>query len=128
MYDYKESVKQDVLEYIKENPEYLKSSNKDELEEELNDSLWTEDSVTGNASGSYTFNAYKAEENLNGNWGLLQEALEEFECNELNPIEQGAEWCDVTIRCYLLSSCIAEAMDEIDKETLEKIFEQNKGE
>lgn len=71
MYDYRENVKQDVLEYIEENAGYLKASNKDELEEELYDSLWTTDSVTGNASGSYTFNTYKAEENLNGNWGLL---------------------------------------------------------
>lgn len=78
MYDYRENVKQDVLEYIEENAGYLKASNKDELEEELYDSLWTTDSVTGNASGSYTFNTYKAEENLNGNWGLLQEALEDF--------------------------------------------------
>lgn len=123
MYDYRESVKQDILEYIKENTEYLKASDKDELEEELNDSLWTEDSVTGNASGSYTFNTYKAEENLNGNWGLLQEALEEFGCDELNPIEKGAEWGDVTVRCYLLSSCISEVIEELDKEILDRIFE-----
>lgn len=47
MYDYRENVKQDVLEYIEENVGYLKASNKDELEEELYDSLWTTDSVTG---------------------------------------------------------------------------------
>lgn len=128
MYDYRENVKQDVLEYIEENAGYLKVSNKDELEEELYDSLWTTDSVTGNASGSYTFNTYKAEENLNGNWGLLQEALEDFGCDELNPIEMGAEWCDVTIRCYLLCPCIAEVIEELDKEVLDKIFEQNKDE
>lgn len=128
MYDYRENVKQDVLEYIEENVGYLKASNKDELEEELYDSLWTTDSVTGNASGSYTFNTCKAEENLNGNWGLLQEALEDFGCDELNPIEMGAEWCDVIIRCYLLRPCIAEVIEELDKEVLDKIFEQNKDE
>lgn len=95
MYDYRENVKQDVLEYIEENAGYLKASNKDELEEELYDSLWTTDSVTGNASGSYTFNTYKAEENL---------------------------------RCYLLCPCIAEVIEELDKEVLDKIFEQNKDE
>lgn len=31
-------------------------------------------------------------------------------------IENGAEWADVTIRCYLLSQCLDEAMDEIDDE------------
>lgn len=30
MYDYRENVKQDVLEYIEENAGYLKASNKDE--------------------------------------------------------------------------------------------------
>lgn len=128
MYDYRENVKQDVLDYIEENAGYLKASDKDELEEELYDSLWTIDSVTGNASGSYTFNTYEAEENLNGNWGLLQEALEDFGCDELNPVEKGAEWCDVAIRCYLLYPCIAEVVEELDKEVLDKIFEQNKDE
>lgn len=48
--------------------------------------------------------------------------------DELNPIEMGAEWCDVTIRCYLLRPCIAEVIEELDKEVLDKIFEQNKDE
>ena len=83
-----------------------------ELEEHLHDTLWIEDSVTGNASGSYTFNSYKAAENLAYNWDLLGEALDAFGCDE-NPIKKGPEWCDVTIRCYLLGSAIAIALDEM---------------
>ncbi len=37
--------------------------------------LFNEDSITGNGSSSYTFNTYKAECNLVGNWSLLKEAL-----------------------------------------------------
>lgn len=131
MYDYYENVKDDVENYINENKEYFKATDLEELEEELNNQCWISDSVTGNGSGSYTFNTYKAEENLNGNWGLLQEALEDFGCDELNPIEMGAEWCDVTIRCYVLGQAISallEQMEENNDPILEEIFSRNSDE
>lgn len=71
MYNYYENVTDDVGNYIIENKEYLEATNLEKLEEELNEKCWDSDSVTGNASGSYTFNTYKAEENLNGNWDLI---------------------------------------------------------
>ena len=60
------------------------------------------DSVTGNASGSYTFHAWQAEENICHNFDLLSEAIEEFG-GKCDVLKDGAEACDVTIRCYLLS-------------------------
>lgn len=113
MYDYRETVKDDVLEYINNEINFEDFDTLEDLEEYLNDELWTVDSVTGNASSSYTFSTYEAEENLAHNWDLLAEALEEFG-NEENPISKGAEWCDVTIRCYLLGECIAAALEEIE--------------
>lgn len=56
MYNYYENVKNDVENYIKENKEYFKATDLEELEEELNEQCWISDSVTGNCSGSYTFN------------------------------------------------------------------------
>lgn len=56
-YNYFAAVKEDVLNYINENEIVVTSENRDEVEQELNDTLFTCDSVTGNASGSYTFNA-----------------------------------------------------------------------
>ena len=112
-YDYREAVKDDVLEYINNEINFEDFDTLEDLEEYLNDELWTVDSVTGNASGSYTFSTYEAEENIAHNWDLLAEALEEFG-NEENPISKGAEWCDVTIRCYLLGECIAAALEEIE--------------
>ena len=95
-------------------------SDREELEEKLNDTLWTEDSVTGNASGSYYCNSWKAEEALAHNWDLLAEAMKEF-CCEVDLLEKGAEWADVTIRCYLLGQAIGEVLDEMEEE-LEEVF------
>lgn len=62
IYDYRENVLNDLVSYIKEGIEY-KSFNANDLDfETIYESAWTADSVTGNASGSYTFNRYKAEE------------------------------------------------------------------
>ena len=122
-YDYLENVKEDVKTAILDNctKEEIKNAFKslearDELYEKLYDNLWVDDSVTGNASGSYTCNAYQAEEYLCHNWDLLVEALEEFGESESDALSRGAEFCDVTIRCYLLGSAIKEALDELEGE------------
>lgn len=119
-YNYLEAVTSDVLDYIKEeiNLDEWKG-NRDGLEEKLNNELWTVDSVTGNASGSYTFNTWEAEENLAHNWDLLAEALDEFGQDGTDILKQGAEAMDVTIRCYLLGQAIAEALDELEEELAE---------
>ena len=114
-YDYLAEVKKDVEQWINENEnEIPKQYDVENLEEYLGETLWVEDSVTGNASGSYTFNAYEAEEYLAHNWDMRYEAMQGFDCVETNPIEKGAEWCDVTIRCYLLDIAISEVLSEID--------------
>ena len=115
-YNYLEQVTADAKQAILESMEYWDFDDRDELEQIANDELWVDDSVTGNAIGSYYRNAWKAEEALCHNWDLLQEALFEFGENNVNPIEKGAEWCDVTIRCYLLSGAISEAIDELERE------------
>ena len=114
-YNYYEAVKDDVMKYIENEIDFAEFDSLEELEEKLNDDLWTVDSVTGNASGSYTFNTYEAEENISHNWDLLAEALEEFGSDE-NPISKGAEWCDVTIRCYLLAPTITEVLEELEND------------
>lgn len=118
-YDYKEAVKNDVLDYIRDNYDgeeiREKLNERDEWAQELNDDLWTVDSVTGNGSGSYFFNSWKAEEAIAHNLDLLGEAMAEF-CDDCNALQKGAEWADVTIRCYLLYSAIEEALDELEEE------------
>lgn len=114
-YNYLENEIEDIKEYIRNNyeEEEIKELKEDEhLQEELRDTLWCEDSITGNASGSYTFSTYKAEEYLTHNMDLLEEALTEFGYEGI-PFDKGAEWCDVSIRCYLLDQALSQALEEV---------------
>ena len=114
MYDYREHVIDDIRDYIRENVNLEDwRGRRDELEEFLRDDLWTTDSVTGNASGSYYCNAWRAEEALCHNWDLLADALEEFG-GDTDILRQGPEACDVTIRCYLLGECLAEVLEGLE--------------
>ena len=120
MYDYLEQVTADVRDYVEQEIDLTEwAGDRDGLEEKLNDDLWTADSVTRNASGSYYCNAWRAEEALSHNWDLLAEALREFGQDGTDVLEQGAEAMDVTIRCYLLGQAIAEALDELEEELAE---------
>lgn len=103
-YDYFKTMKEDIREYLE---------NTDERNYDvLYDEMFTADSVTGNGSGSYTFNTYEAEENICHNMDLLKEAIEMFGGDYLSILEQGAEACDVTIRCYLLGQVLQEVLEE----------------
>lgn len=117
-YDYYANVKDDVLSYINDEIRPGEYYDRDELESHLNDTLWADDSVTGNCSGSYTFNSAKAKEYVMDNHDLLRESFEEFDCKDKLGeyfIEEDWESMDVTIRCYVLNSCINDALDEIDR-------------
>lgn len=122
-YNYLESMKEDVKEYITNNAELTIEDliyNRSELEEKLNDDLWINDSVTGNASGSYTFNSYKAKEYVLDNMNLLEDMCNEFgidaETIGKKFLKEEWEWMDVSIRCYLLGSAISETLDDIEEE------------
>lgn len=113
-YDYYQAVKDDIKQYIEDHDVKVTTSNRDELQESLYDEMFISDSVTGNASGSYTFNTWQAEENLCHNLDLLKEACQEFgsDCNIL----ESAEGCDVTIRCYLLGQLLGDVLEELEEE------------
>lgn len=104
-YNYLENLKEDIKTYIKEND----ITNLDE--DSLYDDMFIEDSITGNASGSYYCNAWKAEEALAHNLDLLQEACEMFGSM---PQLDNPEACDVTIRCYLLGQALHEVIEEME--------------
>ena len=119
-YNYNEAVKNDVLDYIRNEVNFSEFEDLEELEQSLNDDLWAVDSVTGNASGSYTFNRYQAQEYVMDNIELLNEACEEFGTNTETVgekfLNEEFEWMDVTIRCYLLAQAIGEALEEVEDE------------
>ena len=116
-YDYRIAVLEDVKEYINDEIELTEwKGDREGLEEKLNKDLWIDDGVTGNGSGSHTFNAYEAEENLAHNLDLLEEALDDAGYDHGYLIDNGAEAADVMIRCYLLSDAISEALDDLESE------------
>lgn len=118
-YNYIEALKNDIRQYMEDNESYLNYTDREDLEEQLNDLLWTADSVTGNASGSYTFNSAEAKEYVMDNMPLAVDAFREFD-----QIEKFADYIaneeyeaiDVTIRCFLLGQVIYEVLEEDYKE------------
>ena len=120
MYDYREAMTEDVKEWIKENIDLTEwTEDREGLEQQLNDDLWTEDSVTGNGSGSYTFNRVQASLYALDNMDLLHKAIDEFATDPATVgdkfISEDWEWFDVTIRCYLLGSVISDVLNEMEE-------------
>lgn len=120
-YNYYDAVKEDIKTMIEDNAEYygwdelIKEGRLKDAQESIYDHAFIDDAVTGNASGSYTFNTYDAEENLCHNMDLLKEACDEFGCSlDL----ENPESCDVTIRCYVLSQVITDAIEECENEAV----------
>ena len=124
MYNYKEHIKEDILDHIRWNftaDEIAeKLFDRDEWEQALFDELWICDSVTGNASGSYTFNRQRAKEFVFDNIDVLEDASCDF-CLDLVSVAnaflmENWEYFDVTIRCYLLGGCLSDVLDELEQD------------
>lgn len=124
MYDYREAMRDDIKRAIEDNKDFWNwdEMDIDEKRECLNEQLWCDDSVTGNGSGSYTFNAAEALENIKGNEDLITEAVDEFCIDAKTVAEHLTDWeyWDVTIRCSLLWQMIDEVLDEMEEETEEE--------
>ena len=120
MYNYYDSVRADILDYIRNNVDLADYDSMEELAEQLDSDLWIDDSVTGNASGSYTFNSFTAKKYVFDNMDLVEEMASDF-CVDLSDIgrhflQENWEWFDVSIRCYVLNTCISDALEEIRPE------------
>lgn len=113
-YNYHEAVKDDIREYIKEN--YGSVTGKMRSVIFLN--ILGDDSVTGNASGSYTMNRAVAKEYVVHNIDLLNRAIDEYGFNKKDIGERflSEQWesLDVLIRLYL----VGEYFDDIFSEFL----------
>ena len=125
-YNYYEAMKEDIKNYIAENYTAEELNEKmldfDDFSEELNDDLWTVDSVTGNGSGSYTFSRATAKDYIlsdSDNVDLLREALRGF-CVDGDTIAEkflSEDWedFDVAIRCYILGGVINNVLEDLKK-------------
>lgn len=107
-YDYFESMKNDILEYLEDNYINIENMTEDDWTT-LEDDLFIEDSVTGNVCGSYTLSRQQAKEYVIDNMDLLRQAYDEFDYNDKlgeHFIKEDWETMDVIIRCNLLSQIL----------------------
>lgn len=117
-YDYYKNVREDIKQRLNEWLDFDRINDYSDIDEVISavyDDFFNSDSVTGNGSGSYTFNSWVAEENLCHNMDLLKEAFDELG-GELNDYIDSAEACDVTIRCYVLGQLVGEVVKEFVEE------------
>ena len=84
------------------------------------DSCWVDDSVTGNASGSYTFSRYEARQNFfndDDSDEYISQMIEDgfMSADELGKkiSESNWEYIDLSIRCWLLCDAVSDVLDEM---------------
>lgn len=112
-YDYREAIRLDIREWVKEN--YSLDALRPQLAYDWEGTLEKLESqmrsaVTGSDCGSYTCNAWQAEENLCHNLDTLAAASRDF---DVIPDLSNPEACDVLIREYEWVFVFAAVMDEI---------------
>ena len=115
-YDYAREMADAVLDWVSENVEAVAEIKDADGVRELYDVLFNDDAITGNASGSYTMNAYEAEVIVRDNLILAIEAMTYYGmADKLQEKIESEEWeyLDVTIRCYLLANVIEDTMEQI---------------
>ena len=120
MQDYKQEVIEDLKELSTENYDNIKDMDTDELRDEIMDCRFS-DSITGNASGSYYCNAYKAQETIAQRSLLFDDYflsyLEDMGQDLGELVKRGAEVVDVWARCCVLDYMLTD-------EELEDLREQ----
>ena len=119
MYSYKEVVRSDVREWIENNKEQIEGLDRHDAYEIIYDSCWVDDSVTGNASGSYTFSRWEARQNFfndEDSEEYIDQMIEDgFTTREsVGRAVQESQWelLDVSIRCWLLCDAVSDVLDE----------------
>lgn len=115
--NYFEQVKEDIKTWCSDNNFKIEAgADLDELAEQLDEALWSEDSVTGNGSGSYTFDREEAKINVINDMETVTEALKEFcvSAEEIGKkfLAEDWEYLDVTARCYILNQAIWAILEE----------------
>ena len=123
MKDYKKEVIEDLTELLSENKDIIKDLSIDALRDLINDYRFS-DTVTGNGSGSYYFNVYKAQETINERGLLFDDYfltyLSDCGTDLTDLLQKGAECIDVWARCCVLDYMLTdEELEDIRDEALE---------
>lgn len=124
-YNYREAMVNDIKDWILSNniPYYQEN-----IEDQLNEDLWAESSVTGNGA-SYYASEERCNNYVSNNLSLYFEAARElcdFPTSHCKWIYQNpAQHMDSTIRCYLLYECINIAIEQLNSQAMEDFFAES---
>lgn len=118
MYNYYDAVYDDVKEFLDENPDLFDEyEDNDSLIDYLNYALWDDDDVTGNGSGSYTYDREEARGYVLDGSETVKEALREYgvPAEEIvdHFFDNDWEYFDVAARCYVLNSAIWQCVEDL---------------
>lgn len=118
MYNYYDAVYADVKEFLDENPDLFDEyEDNDDLVDYLDDELWDDDDVTGNGSGSYTYDREKARGYVLDDVESVKKALLEYDVPAEEIIDHffnnDWEWFDVTTRCYFLYEACRDCVEDL---------------
>ena len=116
IYNYEKALRVDILANLLDLEEFMKQPDESYYEwaNRLSESSDYVDRITGNGSGTYTFNTVKAAEYLVGNDGLAKEAFEEFGYPEDPSKLLDPEYVDCTIRTYLMGGVLNDIIFELE--------------
>ena len=116
IYNYENALRNDILSALKYEEETMKRPDETypEWADRLYESFIMDDFITGNASGSHTFNTVIAAEYLVGNDDLARDAFEELGYPEDPSKLLDPEYVDVIIRCDLLSEILNNVVSDLE--------------
>lgn len=126
-FNYEADVLDSVYDWLKNNEdEWVNEGDTlEDIREYLEDELFNEDSVTGNASGSFTFDSNKAKANVFADIDSVRNAFMDYDERARFAdlfFDEDWETIDVITRCYVLSDAISDALDESD---IKEIFKKH---
>lgn len=111
-YNYKEEMTDELESMIKDSDIDFTGKNRGEAFEELQDLAFDRD-LSGNRTGSYFCDELKAESALLGNFGLLQDAVDDFGTESIDsPDLLTGEHLDILVREHMLPQVIDEVLDD----------------
>lgn len=111
-YNYKEEMIDELEDMIKNSDIDFTGKNRGEAFEELQDLAFDRD-LTGDRTGSYFCDELKAESALLGNYGLVQDAVDDFGTESIDsPDLLTGEHLDILVREHLLPSVIDDVLDK----------------
>ena len=119
-YNYKESMKANVREWINEHKDMIDGLDRSDAYEVVEEACWVADEVTGNASGSFTFSRFDARCYIFGDVDsddYISEMVDDgfMSAEEVGQCVASSNWekLDVCIRCWLLSEAVSVVLDEM---------------